>query len=169
MPRFVKALVPLHGTQSIRLVVDWRGGRLSSTSVVRGNSPLPMWIRVSSAGMLASAWATYVKDRLTTDLQAGGWLLLADPQLGGSGLSMCALTCSGACSRPRDASYPGLVPTVELPEDCVDTQRALVVIQITVAEVGQQRSSCWNTRFHHGRGVCGEQPLPSALRAEGRT
>ena len=28
MPRFVKALVPLHGTQSVRLVVDWRGGRI---------------------------------------------------------------------------------------------------------------------------------------------
>ncbi len=28
MPRFVKALVPLHDTQSIRLVVDWRGGRI---------------------------------------------------------------------------------------------------------------------------------------------
>ena len=28
MPRFVKALVPLHGTQSIRLAVDWRGGRI---------------------------------------------------------------------------------------------------------------------------------------------
>ena len=28
MPRFVKALVPLHGTQSIRLVVDWRRARI---------------------------------------------------------------------------------------------------------------------------------------------
>ena len=28
MPRFVKALVPLHDTQSIRLAVDWRRGRI---------------------------------------------------------------------------------------------------------------------------------------------
>ena len=28
MPRFVKALAPLHGTQSVRLVVDWRGARI---------------------------------------------------------------------------------------------------------------------------------------------
>lgn len=28
MPQFVKALVPLHGTQSVRLVVDWRGARV---------------------------------------------------------------------------------------------------------------------------------------------
>jgi hypothetical protein len=28
MPRFVKVLVPLHGTQSIRVVVGWRGGRI---------------------------------------------------------------------------------------------------------------------------------------------
>ena len=28
MLRFIKALVPLHDTQSIRLVVDWRGGRI---------------------------------------------------------------------------------------------------------------------------------------------
>lgn len=28
MPRFVKAQAPLHNTQSIRLVVDWRGGRI---------------------------------------------------------------------------------------------------------------------------------------------
>jgi len=28
MPRFVKALVPLDGTKSVRLVVDWSGGRI---------------------------------------------------------------------------------------------------------------------------------------------
>lgn len=28
MPRIVKTLVPLDDTQSIRLVVDWRGGRI---------------------------------------------------------------------------------------------------------------------------------------------
>ena len=28
MPRFVKALIPLYGTQSVRLIVDWRRGRI---------------------------------------------------------------------------------------------------------------------------------------------
>jgi hypothetical protein len=28
MPRFLKALLPLYGTHSVRLVVDWRSGRI---------------------------------------------------------------------------------------------------------------------------------------------
>ena len=52
----------------------------------------------------------------------------------------------------------------------MDTQPAVVVIQITVAEVGQQRSSCRNTRFHHDRGCGGNSPSrPRSARKVGRS
>ena len=70
---------------------------------------------------------------------------------------MYALTCSGACSKPRGASYPGLVPTLRRrPRTGVHTQRELVVLRIAVAEEpttilhGHSRSSrpgrAWDSR-----------------------
>jgi hypothetical protein len=41
MPRFVKALVPLHGTQSMRVTVDWRKGRIQRVRLEYGRPHLP--------------------------------------------------------------------------------------------------------------------------------